>query len=86
MYLKQPKMASNNKKFVLTVNASLISSAMVLQLVSILLIKRTEFLRTEEVKQINPLTTSVPHHTDTCQLICIANQLNGFYMIGNIGR
>ena len=79
-------MASNNKKFVLTVNASLISSAMVLQLVSVLLIKRTEFLRTEEVKQINPLTTNVPHHIDTCQLICTASQLNGFYMIGNTDR
>ena len=35
---------------------------------------------------VNPLTTYVPHHIETSQLICIANQLTGFYMIGNIGR
>ena len=35
---------------------------------------------------INPLTTSVPHHTETSQLICTANQLIGVYMMGNIGR
>ena len=34
---------------------------------------------------INPLTTSVPHHIETSQLICIANQLTGFCMMGNIG-
>ena len=34
----------------------------------------------------NPLTTNVPHHIEASQLICNANQLNGFYMIGNIGR
>ena len=34
----------------------------------------------------NPLTTNVPHHIETSQLICIANQLAGFYMMGNIGR
>ena len=33
----------------------------------------------------NPLTTSVPHHTETSQFICWANQFTGFYMIGNIG-
>ena len=35
---------------------------------------------------LNPLTTNVPHYTETSQLICIANQLTGFYMMGNIGR
>ena len=30
----------------------------------------------------NPLTTNVPHHIETSQLICIANQLTGFYMRG----
>ena len=35
---------------------------------------------------INPLTTNVPHHIETSQLICRANQLAGFYMLGNIGR
>ena len=35
---------------------------------------------------INPLTTNVPHRIETSQLICIANQLTGFYMMGNIGR
>ena len=34
----------------------------------------------------NPLTTNVPHHIETSQLICIANQLNGFYMKGNTDR
>ena len=37
-------------------------------------------------KNINPLTTNVFHHIETSQLICIANQLTGFYMIGNIGH
>ena len=35
--------------------------------------------------QRNPLTTSVPHHIETRRLICSANQLTGFYMMGNIG-
>ena len=35
---------------------------------------------------LNPLTTSVPYHIETGQLICNANQLTGFYMMGNIGR
>ena len=35
--------------------------------------------------QINPLTTNAPHHIETSQLIYIANQLTGFYMMGNIG-
>ena len=35
---------------------------------------------------INPLTTSVPHHTETSELICMANQFTGFYMMRNIGR
>ena len=33
----------------------------------------------------NPLTTNDSHHIETSQMICIANQLTGFYMIGNIG-
>ena len=33
-----------------------------------------------------PLTTNVPHHIETSQLFCSANQLTGLYMIGNIGR
>ena len=33
-----------------------------------------------------PLTTNVPHLIETSQLICIANQLTGFYMMGNIDR
>ena len=36
--------------------------------------------------QFNPLTTNVPHHIETSQLICIANQLAGFYMMENIGH
>ena len=38
------------------------------------------------MSSLNPLMTSVPHHTETSQLTCIANQLTGFYMMGNIGR
>ena len=30
---------------------------------------------------INSLTTTVPHHIETTQLICRANQLTGFYMV-----
>ena len=36
--------------------------------------------------QSNLLTTSVRHHTETSQFICIANQMTGFYMMENIGR
>ena len=36
--------------------------------------------------QINPLTINVRHHIETSQLICIANQLGGFYMMRNTGR
>ena len=35
---------------------------------------------------VNPLTTNVTHHIETSQLICILNQLTGFYMMGNISR
>ena len=35
---------------------------------------------------LHPLATSVPHHLETSQLICRANQLTDFYMIGNISR
>ena len=35
---------------------------------------------------LNPLTTGVSHHIETNQLICRANQLTGFYMMGNISR
>ena len=28
----------------------------------------------------NPLTNSVPHYIETSQLICVANQLTGFYI------
>ena len=38
-----------------------------------------------DLKWINPLTTNIPHHIETSQLICNANQLTGSYMIGNIG-
>ena len=37
------------------------------------------------VNTFNPLTTNVPHHIETSQLICSANQLTGFYMMGDIG-
>ena len=35
---------------------------------------------------INPLTTNVPYHIETSQLICNSNQLTDFYMTENIGR
>ena len=35
---------------------------------------------------INPLTTNVPYHIETGQLICNTNQLTGFYMMGNVVR
>ena len=35
---------------------------------------------------INSLTINVPHHMETSQLICIANQLTSFYVMGSIGR
>ena len=31
------------------------------------------------------LKNNVPHHLETSQLICNANRLTGFYMMGNIG-
>ena len=31
---------------------------------------------------LNPLTVNVPQHKETSQLICNANRLTGFYMIG----
>ena len=33
---------------------------------------------------INQLVTNASHHTETSQLICDANELTGFYMMGNI--
>ena len=40
----------------------------------------------ETVNPIYSLTTNVPHHTESNQLICNANQLTGFYIMGYIGR
>ena len=37
-------------------------------------------------RDINPLTTNVPYHIETSQLICTANQVTGFYIMGNSGR
>ena len=36
--------------------------------------------------RVHPLTTDVPRHIEACQLIFIANQLTGFYMMGKTGR
>ena len=33
----------------------------------------------------NPSMTNVPRHIETSQLICIANQLTGLYILMNIG-
>ena len=44
------------------------------------------FLQGRVIGVVNPLTTNVPYHIETSQLICRANQLASFYMMGNIGR
>ena len=38
------------------------------------------------MKVLNPVTTNVPNHIETSQLICNTKQLTGFYMMVNIGR
>ena len=38
------------------------------------------------LRLIKPLTTNVSHQIENSQLIYSANQLTGFYMMGNIGR
>ena len=38
------------------------------------------------IGSFNPFTTNVPRHIGTSQLISIANQLTGFYMMENISR
>ena len=38
------------------------------------------------VQAFKPLTTIVSHQTEMSELIWKANQLTGFYMMGNIGR
>ena len=40
----------------------------------------------DKKSNFNPLTTSVPYHIETNQMIWKANQLTGSYMMGNIGR
>ena len=35
---------------------------------------------------INPVTTNVPHHIETSQSICNADQLTDPYMVENTGR
>ena len=37
---------------------------------------------TISIKVFNPLTTNVSHNTETSQLICNADQLTGFYLMG----
>ena len=47
------------------------------------------FSKEKDIKKsvlINSLTTNAPHDIEISQLICIANQLTGFYMMENIGR
>ena len=43
-------------------------------------------LNHSDLDSFNPLTANVPHHIEASQLICIAVQLTGFHMMGNIGR
>ena len=40
----------------------------------------------DQVNFFNLLATDVLYHIETSKLICDANQLAGFYMMGNIGR
>ena len=44
----------------------------------------THISKKDDINLLNSLKANVPHHTETSQLICSANQLTGFYMIGNI--
>ena len=37
-----------------------------------------KYMLEEATGIVNPLTTNVPHHIETSQLICTANQLTGF--------
>ena len=39
-----------------------------------------------ETVRLNLLTANGPWHIETTQVLCSADQLTGFYMIGNIGR
>ena len=55
-------------------------------LVSLLLTLIMRFTAQKIKFFINLLTTNVPLHTETIQLICSVNQLTSFYMMGNIGR
>ena len=41
------------------------------------------FQKSNEIEKVNPLTINVPYHIETSQLICNANQLTGFHMMGN---
>ena len=36
------------------------------------------------VKYVRSLATTAPHHKETNQLICNANQLTGFFMVGTL--
>ena len=47
---------------------------------------RTILLEATISSLIDSLTTSVPYHLETSQLICNANQLTDFYMMDNIRR
>ena len=44
----------------------------------------SERYSSEVIVLFNSSTTNVPHHIETSQLICIANQLIGFYRMGKI--
>ena len=51
----------------------------------ILILDYTDLVN-QAVINLNPLTTNIPHHTETSQLIYNANQLAGFGIMGNIVR
>ena len=51
---------------------------------SMLLIFSRKHQHTGTLFIFNPLTTIVPHHIETSQLICSANQLTGFDMMATL--
>ena len=44
----------------------------------------THISKNDDINLLNSLTTNVPHHIETSQLICNANQLTSFYKMENI--
>ena len=54
--------------------------------IGMLVLSTSHLIRWTDTVVVSPLTTSVPRHIETSQLICRTNQLTCFYMMGNTGR